>query len=210
MTEIDTAALVLCGGASRRMGRPKAWLPFGDEALLTRAVRLVSSVARPVVVVAAPEQDLPPLPTDVAIVRDGVAHRGPLQGTASGLAALPDSAEFVYATGTDVPFFQPGWVDLLRRLIGDDDLAIPFVDGFHHPLAALYRRPTVLPAVQALLAADRLRPVFLMESVRTRVVTADELRAVDPGLATLRNLNTPDDYLSALAALGLAAPEKPG
>ena len=42
-------AVVLCGGESRRMGRPKAWLPFGDERMLQRVVRLVDMVARPIV-----------------------------------------------------------------------------------------------------------------------------------------------------------------
>ena len=194
------AALILCGGASRRMGRPKAWLPFGNETLLGRAARLVGTVASPVVVVAAPDQDLPPLPPDVQVVRDPVAHRGPLQGLASGLAALPESCDLVYTTGTDVPFLEPRWVLRLAELIGEHDLAIPYVDGFHHPLAALYRQSTVLPAVQALLAADRLRPVFLIESVRARIVTEDELRVVDPELGTLRNLNTYGDYLTALGS----------
>lgn len=200
------AALILCGGASRRMGRPKAWLPFGTETLLGRVTRLVATVASPVVVVAAPGQDLPPLPPEFEIVRDPVAHRGPLQGIASGLAALPETVEFVYATATDVPLFQPRWVLRLAELIGEDDLAIPYVDGFHHPLAALYRRATVLPAARSLLAADRLRPVFLMESLRARIVTADELRVVDPELGTLRNLNAPEDYLAALEAMGFEPP----
>jgi molybdopterin-guanine dinucleotide biosynthesis protein A len=159
----------------------------------------------PVVVVAAPGQDLPPLPGSLAIVRDEVAGRGPLQGLAAGLSALPDSVEFAYATATDVPFLEPDWIGRLRDLIGDDDLAIPHVDGYHHPLAALYRRATVLPAVRALLAADRLRPFFLVESVRSRVVVADELRGVDPGLRTLRNLNTPEDYERALGEDAAAA-----
>jgi molybdopterin converting factor small subunit len=119
-----------------------------------------------------------------------------------GLAALPESVEFAYASATDVPFLQPAWITRLASIIGDDDLVIPHVDGYHHPLAALYRRKTVLPIIERLLAADRLRPVFLMESARTRVVTAEEMREVDPGLQTLRNLNTPEDYQAALAEAG--------
>lgn len=201
-------AVVVCGGESRRMGRPKAWLPFGDEVMLQRVVRLVGSVPGmgPVAVVAAPGQDLPPLPRGVTVVRDPVSGRGPLQGLAAGLSALPATAELVYATATDVPFLQPAWVERLADLIGGDDLAIPFADGFHHPLAALYRRASVLPAVEALLRADRLRPVFLVDAVRSRVVDADTMRSADPDLKTLRNLNTPEDYLAALAELSPGAP----
>jgi len=48
--------------------------------------------------------------------------------------------------------------------------------------------------------------VYLYERVKTRLVTADELREVDPALATLRNINRPEDYLAALVEAGFAAP----
>ena len=195
-------ALILCGGESRRMGRPKAWLPFGAGTMLGHVVERLSTVCDPIAVVAAPGQDLPTLPATVTLVRDPVAHRGPLQGLATGLDALPAHVDLVYVSATDAPFLRPEWVTRLVDLIGDDDLAIPYIDGYHHPLAALYRRPTVLPAVRALLKAGRMRPFFLVEAVRSRVVSADEMRDVDPGLKTLRNLNTPEDYQDALRDAG--------
>ena len=177
------------------MGRPKATLPFGPELLLQRVVRLVGQAAsadcRRRRARSGVARTCPPT---VLIARDPISGRGPFQGLAAGLAALPESVEFAYATATDVPFLAPSWIDRLRDLIGDHDLAIPLADGYHHPLAALYRRATVLPAIEALLRADRLRPFFLLEMVRSRVVAVEELADVDPGLRTLRNLNTPEDY----------------
>ncbi len=199
---MPTAAVILCGGRSRRMGRPKAWLPFGPECLLQRVVRLVGASARPIVVVAAPDQELPPLPSDVGVVRDAVSDRGPLQGLAAGLAALPVGATFAFATSTDAPFLRPAWIDRLVELADGANLVLPHVGGFDQPLAALYRVEAVRPAIDRLLAADRLRPVFLRDEVTTRVVGAAELATVDPGLATLRNLNTPEEYAAALAELG--------
>lgn len=200
-----SAAIVLCGGRSVRMGRPKAWLPFGTERMLARVARRVAAAASPVVVVAAPGQDLPPVPDAALVVRDPVADRGPLQGLAAGLAALPESPEFVFATATDVPLVRPAWVRRLVELIGDHDLAIPHISDYFHPLAALYRRAVVSPAVRALLDEHQLRPVKLMERVRARVVSAEEMRVVDPDLDTLRNLNTPEDYREALVRAGLPA-----
>lgn len=204
MNEVVVGGIVLCGGLSRRMGRPKAWLPFGPEVLLQRVVGLVGQGigGGPIVVVAAPGQDLPALPEGVRIARDAVQARGPLQGLATGLQALSESVELAYATATDVPFLEPRWIMRLTALIGQADLAIPFVDGHHQPLAALYRRGPVMRAVAELLAANRMRPFFLTEVVETRLVPADELRAVDPSLKTLRNLNTPADYEAALAEAG--------
>jgi molybdopterin-guanine dinucleotide biosynthesis protein A len=71
------------------------------------------------------------------------------------------------------------------------------VDDFFHPLAAAYS-VTVLPHVRALLAADRLRPVFLFDAVTTRVIEPHELADVDPEFRSLRNLNTPEEYEQAL------------
>jgi molybdenum cofactor guanylyltransferase len=200
-------AVILCGGESRRMGQPKAWLPFGPERMLQRVVRLVSTVTGPIVVVAAPGQELPALPAAVLVARDPLRGRGPLQGLAAGLAALPDEVELAYATATDVPFLQPAWIDRLVALIGDHDLAIPRCDGFLHPLAALYRRVSVLPACDSLLRSGRLRPAFLIDVLRARIVAADELRCEDPELLTLRNLNTPEDYQSALTMAGHEVPD---
>src|SRR5215210_4078232 len=87
-SEMNIAGIVLCGGQSKRMGRPKAWLPFAGEFMLPRVVRLLREVVSPIVVVAASEQDVPPLPGDIRIVRDDERDRGPLQGLATGLAAL--------------------------------------------------------------------------------------------------------------------------
>lgn len=186
------------------MGSPKAWLPFGHERMLQRVARLAAMAAEPIVVVAAPDQPLPDLPSDVSIARDPIEGRGPLQGLAAGLAAMPDQVELVYATSTDVPFLLPEWIDWMAQVIGPHAIAIPQVGGYWHPLAAIYRAAEARPVVSRLLAEDRLRPVFLMESLSCRVVTEVELRAIDPDLRTLWNLNTPEDYALALRAAGLA------
>ena len=87
--------IVLCGGESRRMGRDKASLPFGLKTLLESVVGKVAEAARPVVVVAAANQTLPPLTDAIQIVRDPVPGRGPLQGISAGLHALKGKADGV-------------------------------------------------------------------------------------------------------------------
>lgn len=188
------------------MGRPKAWLPFGDEVLLQRVVRRMAELARPVVVVAADGQELPALGDYVTVARDEVEGRGPLQGLAAGLAALPEASEVVFVASTDAPFVERAWIEGLVGLMGDHDLAIPFVDGFLHPLSAVYRRSPALGAIRQQLRDGRLRVSDLAEVLRTRRVTADELIALDPGLDSLRNLNTPEEHQRALRDAGLASP----
>lgn len=194
--------IVLCGGKSTRMGRSKATLPFGDETMLQRVVRVLGTVVSPIVVVAAGEQSLPPLPETVLIARDEREAKGPLEGIRAGLSALPASIDAAYITSCDVPLLVPAFVERMMALMGDHDIAVMEIDGFPHPLSAIYRRST-LPHVESLLAVDRLRPVFLFDAVRTRRVTPEEMTVVDPDLKTLRNLNTPEDYRAALADAGI-------
>jgi len=103
-------------------------------------------------------------------------------------------------TSCDVPLLVPAFVERLIALLGEHDVAVMEIDGFAHPLSAVYRRGT-LPQVEALLAADRLRPVFLFDAVKTRRVNPADMTSADPQLLTLRNLNTPRDYEEALATI---------
>jgi molybdopterin-guanine dinucleotide biosynthesis protein A len=194
--------IVLAGGKSTRMGTSKALLPFGPETMLQRVVRLLGGIVTPIVVVAAAaDQELPDLPADTILTRDEREGRGPLEGLRAGLKALPEQVDAAYVTSCDVPLLVPGFVRLMLELAHGYDVAVMDIDGFPHPLSAVYRRAT-LPRIEDLLATDRLRPVFLFEAVNTRRVRPDEMTA-DPDLRTLRNLNTREDYERALADAGL-------
>jgi molybdopterin-guanine dinucleotide biosynthesis protein A len=188
------------------MGTSKALLPFGGETMLQRVVRLLATVVGPIVVVAAAGQSLPDLPAEVIVTRDEREAKGPLEGIRAGLRALPESIDAAYITSCDVPLLVPAFVERMIALTGDHDIAVMEIDGFPHPLSAIYRRAT-LPHVESLLAGDRLRPVFLFDAVRTRRVKPEEMTVVDPELRTLRNLNTQEDYRAALLDAGFMKAE---
>ena len=199
-----TGGIVLCGGLSSRMGTSKALLPFGPETMLQRVVRLLGTVVSPIVVVAAEAQALPELPAGIILARDKRQARGPLEGIRAGLKALPPDAHAAYITSCDVPLLVPGFVHRMIDLADGYDIAVTEIDGFAHPLSAIYRR-SALPHAEALLAEDQLRVSHLFARVRTRRVPTSEMMAVDPELQTLRNLNTKEDYLAALTQAGLPA-----
>ncbi len=197
---------MLCGGRSTRMGRDKATLPFGDECMLQRVVRLLTEVVDPghMVVVAASRQTLPSLPQGICITRDEHEARGPLEGLAAGLRVLHPDVDAAYATSCDVPLLVAGFVEQMFAELRDAAIAVPRDGEHHHPLAAVYRR-SVLPAVESLLAANRLRPRFLFDEVLTHEVDVERLRNADPELQTLKNLNHPADYDAALKIAGFPA-----
>jgi molybdopterin-guanine dinucleotide biosynthesis protein A len=178
------------------MGRDKAWLPFDRERLLQRAVRIVGAAVDSVTVVARPGQDLPPLPPDVEVLRDDVPDQGPLGGLVPALRGAGDAPCFV--TSCDAPLLRPAVLDVLFDALGEADVAVAEAEGYTHPLCAVYR-PRVRENVERMMAEGRMRPVFLYDEVPTVRVGESALRAVDPDLDCLRNVNDTDAYDDALA-----------
>ena len=200
----EVGGIILCGGKSSRMGRPKAILSFGPESMLERTVRILLDVVSPVAVVAAAGQPLPRLPREVLVLRDEVDALGPMGGLAVGLSALRKRVEAAYVSGCDTPFLKPAFIRFLIQSLGDHDLAIPREGKYYHPLAAVYRT-RLEDNVRALIAAGRFRPVFLRESADAVDIHVDQLRLVDPQLQSLRNVNAAEDYQAALKEAGFHA-----
>jgi molybdopterin-guanine dinucleotide biosynthesis protein A len=187
------------------MGFPKATLPFGPELMIQRVLRLLSEVVDPLVVVAAPRQELPVLPAKVIIAYDRHKGRGPLEGLRAGLAAIMGLADAAYVTGCDVPLLVPGFVRYLVARLDDHQVVVPIDGTFYHPLAAVYRTDTVAE-IESLLAAGRQRPIDLYENADVCHVPVSQLRSIDPGLQTLANINHPDDYFTTLHQAGFDVP----
>lgn len=195
--------IVLCGGKSSRMGQPKAWLPFGEEVLLQRVVRILSEVVSPIVVVAAAGQELPRLPPDVLITRDEREALGPVGGLVAGFAALRGQVDAAYVSACDVPLLKSEVVRRICQELGENDIAIPVDGQFAHPLAAVYRL-TLEEKARLLLEAGRFRPAFLWEAAKVNQIPLTSLRDIDPQLDSFRNANTPEDFA---AVLKLAFPD---
>jgi molybdopterin-guanine dinucleotide biosynthesis protein A len=189
----NVTAVVLAGGKSSRMGTAKALLDFDGEPLILHIVRALNDLFGETVVVAAPEQDLPALPA--RLVRDEVAYQGPVGGIYYGLRAA--GGEFSFVTSCDVPFLNSRLIAYLVAQITGHDVAVPYWENRFQPLHAVYRK-SVLPLLKAQLERGELRPIYLFEKVRTRKIEPPELAAFDPEGLSFLNMNTPEDYRSAL------------
>lgn len=189
----DATAVVLAGGKSSRMGRPKSLLPFDGEPLIVHIVRALKRMFPDAVVVAAPDQELPDLPA--TLVRDEVAYQGPVGGIYYGLRAAVE--EFCFVTSCDVPFLNPRLISYLKSKISNCDVVVPFWENRFQPLHAVYRT-SVLPLLKDQLERGELRPVYLFDKVRTCRVDEEAIRRFDPEGLSFLNMNTPDDYERAL------------
>ena len=187
------------------MGSDKATLPFGPEVLLQRVVQLVGEVVDPraMVIVASRDQVLPPLPDAVQMVRDDSEYPGPLAALATGLRALGNRADAVFATGCDLPLLVPALVEQLFALLDGYDAVVPWDGNRDHPLAAVYR-PQLAGEIEKLLTAGHFSMRALVTAIRTHRIHAEDLREIDPELRSLRNLNTEQEYAAALRLAGFA------
>ena len=181
-------AIVLCGGASSRMGAPKALLPWRGTTMIEHVVGVLSDCVAEVVVVSSPDLKLPPLPKSVRIFHDTEPGRGPLAGLRDGLHAI--AADLAFVTSTDAPFLTAPFI---RKMLSFDCAAAPEIDGFLQPLAAVY--PKALSSMAtALLAVPRNGLTDLLKAAHARRVLPAEL----PDLKSLETFNTSEEYQSAL------------
>jgi len=168
--------LILAAGASTRMGRDKASLPWGDTTLLAyQASQQQAAGLSPVAVVRGLQQATIPLPAGVTIACNPQPERGKVSSILTGLAALPLEFATLALVAVDQP--RPAWL-----------------------YAALLeaQRATGAPLV-APQQGDRLgHPLLIAGSLRTELL---QLNEATQGLRQLVR-----QYRSALLAVPLATP----
>jgi molybdopterin-guanine dinucleotide biosynthesis protein A len=175
------------------MGRPKALLPFDGEPLARHLVRRLGERFAEVIVVAAVGQELPAL--EAQIVRDEFPERGPIGGLHAGIRAV--SADACFVASCDLPFLNAVLaIDLVAEL-GASEAVVPIYGGQLQPLHAAYAR-RIADKLAESIARGQLRMTDLIARLRTKVLDEDALRAIDPEGLSFRNMNTPEDYDTAL------------
>jgi molybdopterin-guanine dinucleotide biosynthesis protein A len=192
------ATIVLVGGRSSRMGRPKAWLDLEGAPLLARVVEQVRTWSDEIVLIAAPEQDLPPLAgTPPRILHDDHPGAGPLPALAVGLEAV--RASWALLLACDAPLVRTSVVARLAAERGTEvDAVVPIWDGRPQPLVALYRR-ALAPHVRTLVAAGERRMHVLAAEPRVTRIPEETLRPLDPTGESFRTVNTPEEFAAAAA-----------
>jgi molybdopterin-guanine dinucleotide biosynthesis protein A len=200
-----TRGAILCGGASSRMGQPKALclLPSGNTALHHVAAAMRAAGLHPVLAVTGPQgpRDNLLLSSVDTVLRDDGApgHTGPLWGVQAALREAPGRVVF---WPVDMPLVPP---PVLRHLASHP---APAVHLPQEPLCAALD-PSVLPAVDARLAQGHGGVRAVMRALHATHVRAGTLLALDPAHLWRRAFNTPRDLevLHALAReCGMKAP----
>ena len=185
----------LAGGESRRMGKNKALLPWGEKALLDHTLfRLREVAARTPAILSGPE----PRYADrgVPVFPDVVTEAGALGGVLTGLERLPPDADFGLFLAVDLPLVS---VELLKHLASRAregiDAVVVFSPTGPEPLCAVYAR-TAIEAVRQSVDEGELKMTSFWRNVCVHAVYEGKVAEFGDPAVLLRNVNAPADYLA--------------
>lgn len=193
---LPVTAAVLAGGRSMRMGIDKTLLPVDGEALVTRVAEAAALVCERVVVVTNRPETLggAGLPPGVPVLVDEVAYQGPLGGLVTALKNAED--DWVLALPADMPWLCPEVVRALWEVRDGAKVVVPVSAKGPEPLLALYHRDC-LSVAWRVLESGRRRLVAMFPELSVVELPVEDLRAVDPDLRSLVNVNTPEELAEA-------------
>ena len=186
--------LILAGGSSSRMHRDKAVLSYQGKGQLDRAFELASRHVSPMFVSVRADQTTDPTRAQRPMIVDCVPGEGPTVGIRSAFAAHPHAAWLVLAC--DLPFLSDAVLSQLLRERDPGTLATAYRsahDGLPEPLCAVWE-PAAAAALAAYQAGGGHCPRKFLLRHTPRLLEPVDARALD-------NVNTPEEYTEALAAL---------
>ena len=185
----NVSGIVLAGGLSTRMGRDKASMPWGDRTLLHTVLSKLAPVCSELIVISNIPRKVEEFP--VSIIPDKYPQCGPLAGIHAGLLASRYDYSFVVAC--DMPYLDTCAAGFIIDAAAGYDAAIPFIDGYYHPLHGVYKK-SCLPLIEKMLEQGNYKVLDFYDEINLRKITDTEIARFDGELKTLLNINTPEQF----------------
>ncbi|MEZ6139839.1 MAG: molybdenum cofactor guanylyltransferase [Zavarzinella sp.] len=190
-------AIIFCGGASKRMGKPKAALPHPGGTLLQHIIQQVQRLTDDITMLGEPPEASV---TNFSgrVIADVDPHVGPLVSLRNAYQNDQFSRECYLLLSCDLPFLHAEELFLLcTGFESTKDGAVPVVAGNWQPLAACYRTKSLRRAL-AELPVNEQRMMKLCDVMDLEPL----LDEVYPQLWQLQNVNEPEEYIRFLKSVG--------
>lgn len=193
MTKLDMNGIVLIGGQSHRMGRPKACIEINGEKLALRTAKLLNKFTSEVYL--SGREDQLELIEDVpySFISDNYRDIGPIAGILSVFEFLKDTNNALLFAATDMPFLdEPTLKKLIQHRNPHKTITLfqQEQSGFLEPLCAIYE-PGAYPKIKASMEKGiyAIHKIFAREEMET--ISYNEKKP-------LTNINFPDqlEYLT--------------
>ena len=194
----DVTGIVLAGGAGRRMGAPKPLLRLGDKTLVEHVVAAIEPLVSGVTVVTNDAEAMAflGLPT----VGDAEPGRGPLMGLVQRpprLLRRPSPSSSPVTPHSSRPRSSQALIARRRP----DAMTLPATERGPQPMPGLYPT-TIASEIASLLEGGRAAMRDLVAAGPVELLSAEDVRALDPEGSSFSDLDTPEDLAAAQAHAG--------
>ncbi len=192
------AGLILAGGASRRMGTPKALLQIGAETFIDHLVGLFDPVVSPVIVVLGHDSELVRRGmvsrSPVTFVVNPQPERGMLSSLQCGLREVPSLADAVMFSPVDYPNCQGTTIIRIAAEFRTHacEVVIPICRGVKGHPVCISRRVAEELLTTPLTGQAR-------DVIRQHIGTTVFVEVDDPGITN--DVDTPEEYRTLVTAL---------
>lgn len=189
-------AIILAGGDSKRLGRPKALLDFHGRSLIEVMVDRLGRLFPEITLVTDRPELYPGLPVRITGDLLNYTDKSPLRGIHAGLNSASHPYQFVAAC--DMPFLNLDLIKYMARFASSHDAVVPHTGGkYYQPLHAFYKR-SCIDIIERQVSLGRYKVSEFYENLEIRFITLPEILRFDPGQESFININTWEDYEKAL------------
>ncbi len=188
---METGAVILAGGNSKRMGKDKLFLPIGGKPMFERVLEVCLEAFKEVIVVCKTPEIFSGYP--IPVFRD-LVDAGVLGGLYTGLKSIRSPKAFCAAA--DMPFLKVELVTYLVSLSDGYDVVVPKGPDGLHPLCAVYGK-SCLKVMEGNIVRGEFKISSLFPFLKVRFCEPEEVAKFDPCFLSFFNVNTPEDLSKA-------------
>ena len=202
---MESSAIILSGGFSKRLGRDKGLVILASKPLVLHVIDRISNIADEILVVVGNKTQYEifkdKLGKKAILIIDKEEFQSPLIGAATGFEKA--KGKYSYLLPCDTPFISTKILQLLYDLCKGKSAVIPrWPTGYIEPLQAVYKtKPALLAAKQALSQKNMNMQSMIANLKEVRYVSTMLLEQIEPKLETFFNINTIEDLKNAKTLL---------
>jgi molybdenum cofactor guanylyltransferase len=197
----DITGVVLAGGKGSRLGRQKALERIvGKKRMIEHAIETITPLCQDIIVVTSKEQleNILSAGLNVKVIVDIYPGRAALGGIYTGLSQAETFYSLIVAC--DMPFLDTTLLNYMLGLIQGFDIVVPKVENKIELLHGIYSK-NCIEKIKEMIDHNDLQVLKLLELVKTRYVTDEEVNKYDPKHLSFFNINTQNDLTLAKSLL---------
>lgn len=188
-------AIILAGGDSKRLGRPKALLEFGDQTLIEMIISQLKGCFEELTLITDRPDLYRTLPVKITGDLLKQQEKSPLRGIHAGLSSSDRPWQFVVAC--DMPFLNLDFIRYMAAYAPGHDAVVPRVGNYFQPLHAFYSR-TCIGIIEEQVKAGENKVIDFYRHLNIKYIGEEEINRFNSQQELFLNINTWKDYQKAL------------